>query len=140
MGPIRLGVVLFATITAFPPSCDRDETAEPPPPRSGVVLELDRDTARPGQTLELTIENTTRLRFEFGVAYKLERREGTRWRWVNRDSAFILLLKFLEPGDREREEILLTGDLRPGRYRIVKSFTAPAANRTIRATIDFEVI
>jgi len=139
MGPIPLAMVLVGTIAAFPLSCDRDKSEEPPPQRRGVVLSLDRERASPGQTLELTIENTTRLRLEFGVGYRLERREGSRWRWVNRDSAFILLLKFLEPGEREREEILLPGDLRRGRYRIVKSFTAPAADRELRATIEFDV-
>ena len=105
----------------------------------GVGLALDDKHAQAGDTLKLTIENRGNAWLEFGVAYRLERRTGSRWRWVNRDSAFILILKVLEPGRRETEEIGLPGDLKPGRYRIVKSFSAPAANRTIRATVEFTV-
>ena len=61
------------------------------------MLELDRETAQPGDTLELTIENLTSTRWEYGAAYRLEHRTDDGWRWVNRDEAFILLLKVLEP-------------------------------------------
>jgi hypothetical protein len=102
------------------------------------VLELDRDSAAPGETLELTVENLTPTRLEYGVAYRLERRTADGWRWVNRDAAFILILKVVEPGGRETEEIMLPRDLRAGRYRIKKSFSEPAG-REFEATIGFEV-
>lgn len=128
-----------ATETTPPPTPTQPAPEPPSAQRRGVVLSLDRDSASPGETLQLTIENRTRMRFEFGVAYRLEHRTGDRWRWINRDSAFILILKFIEPGGREREEIRLPPDLEPGRYRIVKSFSAPAANRKVRATVEFAV-
>jgi len=129
----RLTVGVVTTLALFLPPCDRGGD-------HGVALSLDRGVASPGQTLELTIENRTRWRLEYGVSYKLERREDGRWRWVNRDQAFILLLKFIEPGEREREEIRLARDLRPGDYRVVKFFTAPAPDRELRAGVEFRVI
>jgi hypothetical protein len=148
--------VLVATLAIVAPSCDGgdDDAIEttPPPPtptqpapepprpqRRAVVLSLDRESASPGQTLQLTIENRTRTRFEFGVAYRLERREGSRWQWVNRDAAFILILKFIEPGAREREEIRLPDHLEPGRYRIVKSFSMPERERELTRSVEFRV-
>ncbi len=140
---------MFAVITA---SCDDDDPAGPPPPtattpapqppsseRRGVVLSLDRETPHPGETLQLTVENRTRWRLEYGLAYRLERRTGLGWRWVNRDAAFALILLVVEPGKREREDIQLPDDLRPGRYRIVKSFTAPAVDRRLDADVEFTV-
>ena len=139
----RVALCLLAgTIAVVPASCG-DDDGEPAPgttataPRPGIVLDLSTDTAAPGDKLRLTIENTTRTRFEFGVAYRLERRTDDRWRWINRDSAFILILKFVEPGGREREEIRLPPDLKPGRYRIVKGFSA--GEREIEASVEFSV-
>ena len=123
-----------------PPTTTTTPGPEPPPPQQrGVVLRLDRDTASPGQTPELTIVNRTEHRLEYGVAYRLELRTDDGWRWVNRDSAFVLILKTLEPGGRDREEIALPGDLRRGRYRIVKSFTVATSRREIRADVEFFV-
>ena len=127
-------LALVATLPIFGPVCDRDRA---PSQRSGVVLHLDRTTASPGQTLELTVENLTRTRLEYGLAYRLERRVGPVWRWVNRDAAFALILKVAEPGRRERERIFLPDDLRPGRYRIVKSFTARPSGRHLEAAVEF---
>jgi hypothetical protein len=139
---------MFAAIAA---SCGDDDAAEPPSPptgtspapeppsaeRRGVVLSLDRDSPHPGETVQLTVENRTRERLEYGLAYRLERRTGLGWRWINRDAAFALILLVVEPGKREREEIRLDEDLRPGRYRIVKSFRAP--DREIEASVEFTV-
>ena len=140
-----LGVLLVVVaITAT--SCGGDDAERPPPTtttkseqRSGVVLLLDRDTARPGQTLELTVDNRTPARLEYGLAYRLERRAGDGWRWINRDAAFALILKIVGPGGREREEIRLPDDLRRGRYRIVKSFTVATSRRELRADVEFFV-
>jgi len=122
-----------------PPTTTTTPAPEPPRPQRGVVLLLDRDTASPGQRLELTVENRTRTRLEYGLAYRLERRAGDGWRWINRDAAFALILKIVEPGRREREEILLPDDLRRGRYRIVKSFTVATPRRQLRADVEFFV-
>ena len=59
--------------------------------------------------------------------------------WINEDAAFALILKVVEPGRREREEIRLPDDIRPGRYRIVKSFNAPATGRELEASVGFTV-
>ncbi len=45
----------------------------------------------------------------------------------------------VEPGEREHEEIQLPDDLQPGRYRIMKSFNAPATGREIHASVQFTV-
>src|SRR5688500_18167562 len=116
-------------------------TPAPQPPaseRRGVVLNLEPGSPHPGETVTLTVENRTRWRLEYGVAYRLEQRVDRRWRWINRDSAFVLILKFVEAGGREREQMQLPG-LEPGRYRIVKSFTAPATERELDASVEFTV-
>jgi Big-like domain-containing protein len=117
-------------------------TPAPEPPASesrGVVLSLDPDSPHPGETMTLTVENRTRWRLEYGVPYKLERRESNRWRWVNRDSAFVLPLRFVGAGKREHEDIRVPEHLDPGRYRIVKSFTAPATDRRLEGSVEFTV-
>jgi hypothetical protein len=114
------------------------EPKPPPKEDGGVELSLDGEQAAPGDTLELTIENDTPNRLEYGVAYRLERRTENGWRWVNRDAAFILILKTIEPGARDREEIQLP-DLKPGRYRIVKEFDDPATDKTLRSSVEFSV-
>jgi hypothetical protein len=154
--PHRLPLVLVLGALALA-GCDSDDDdgdTNPPPPtttsttpapeqpepkRQGVVLFLNRANMSPGDTLQLTVENFTKTRLEYGVAYRLERRTADGWRWINRDSAFILILKVVEPGRREREEIRLPDDLQPGHYRIVKSFMAPATGRRLDATIEFQV-
>ena len=128
-------------------SCGGGDDTEPTTPGSkppssetrGIVLRLDRPTTQPGETLTLTVENRTRTRLEYGLAYRLEQRTEDGWRWINRDSAFILILKGVEAGRREREEIRLPNRLEPGRYRIVKLFTAPATGRELRALVEFSV-
>ena len=148
-GRPTLALLLAALALA---GCDDDDNAEPSPslPRTGtatepapeqkqrgVVLRLDRDVANAGDTLRLTVVNNTPARLEYGLMYRLEHFVEGDWRWINRDSAFALILKLAEPGAREREEIHLPNDLEPGRYRIVKEFTA--ANRELRASVEFEV-
>jgi hypothetical protein len=105
----------------------------------GVVLSLDRDNPHAGDTIQLTVENRTDTRLEYGVVYRLEHFVDGEWRWVNRDAAFILLLKVAEPGAREREKIRLSDDLEPGRYRIVKEFTARPGGREVRASVEFTI-
>ena len=107
--------------------------------RPAVELTLDQTSARAGETLRLTVHNRGTARLEYGLAYRLERRIGPLWRWINRDAAFALILLVAEPGSREREEIRLPPDLEPGRYRIVKSFTARPGPREIEAAVEFEV-
>ena len=126
-------------------SCGGDDAAEPPAPKApvpegrAVVLRLDRDSPHPGETLTLTVENNTRWRLEYGLVYRLERRIDGGWRWINPDAAFALILKIVEPGKHEREQIYLERNAEPGRYRIVKSFTAPAVDRRFRASVEFIV-
>ncbi len=103
------------------------------------MLSLDRDTPHAGETLQLAIENHTGTRLEYGLAYRLERRIGRRWLWINKDAVFALILKTIEPGNREREDIRVPDDLRPGRYRIVKSFNAPETGRELDASVEFTV-
>jgi hypothetical protein len=151
---LRRITAVVVTLAVLIPGCDGDdepaETNPPPsppthpepkpPPKQGhgVTLQLDRERAAPGETLELTIENDTPNRLEYGVAYRLERRTENGWRWVNRDAAFVLILKVIEPGSRDREEIQLDVQ-EPGRYRIVKEFEDPVEHRTLRASVQFTV-
>lgn len=109
-----------------------------PPQRAAVALRLDRRVARSGSSLELTIENRGPTPLEFGVAYRLERWEG-RWRWLNRDQVFIQIALVVRPGERDEQEVTLPKGLEPGRYRIVKSFTAQGADRELEAAARFEV-
>jgi hypothetical protein len=114
-------------------------SAPPPPERQGVSISLEPDTPHPGDTVRLTVENYTRTRLEYGLAYRLERRVDRRWVWINRNAAFALILKIVEAGTRERENIRLPNDLRPGRHRIMKTFNAPATGRELDAYFEFAV-
>jgi hypothetical protein len=156
----RAQTVLVAVVLTVLGSCGGgDESVEPParttppetsprPPGSedgrwssrtrGVLLTLERRRGGPGSVMELTIENRGDERLEFGVAYRLERRTEGGWRWLNRDAAFILILKVIPPGEREIEQITLPRDLSPGRYRIVKSFSV-AGDRRFDAAVGFSV-
>jgi hypothetical protein len=109
-----------------------------PPQRAAVGLTLDRTTAQPGETLQLTVENRGPSQLIYGVDYRLERWTGD-WQWLNRDEAFIAIAKGVLPGRRERAEIRLPSGLEPGRYRIVKSFTAPSARQELEASVEFTV-
>ncbi len=130
----------FVLVALFLASCGGGDMTEPPrSENSGVVLSLDPDSPHPGETMTLTVENNTPTRLEYGVPYKLERRESGRWRWVNRDSAFILPLRFVGAGKREHEDIRLPEHVDPGRYRIVKSFTAQATDRKLEGSVEFAV-
>ena len=113
---------------------------EPPASDSrGVVLSLDLESPHPGDTLTLTVENNTRTRLEYGLVYRLEHFVDGDWRWINRDAAFALILKIVDAGRREREDIELPAHVEPGRYRIVKSFTAPETGRKLDASVEFNV-
>lgn len=136
---MRTFAVVAALLLA---SCGGGDDDTEPPKRErghGVVLTLDPDSPHVGEEMTLTIDNRTDERLEYGVAYRLERRTNGEWRWVNRDSAFILILKFIDPGGREREQIRLPGHLEPGRYRIVKSFRAPESQQELDASAEFRV-
>jgi hypothetical protein len=109
-----------------------------PPQQAAVALQLDRGVARPGTSLELAVENRGPTALEFGLAYRLERWEG-RWRWLNRDQAFILVAVGVRPGERYEQKVVLPADLEPGRYRVAKSFTARAADRELEAGAQFDV-
>ena len=110
----------------------------PPPRASPVALYLDRRVAAAGSTLELTVENRGRTPLEFGVAYRLERWDG-RWRWLNRDQAFILTAAGVRPGERYEQKVVLPDDLAPGRYRVAKSFTERGADRRLEGAAQFDV-
>lgn len=118
-------------------------TPAPEPPRSesrsGVVLSLDLESPHPGDTLTLTVKNNTGTRLEYGLVYRLEHFVEGDWRWINRDAAFALILKIVDAGKREREDIQLPDHIEPGRYRIVKSFTAPETDRKLDAAVEFTV-
>ena len=130
---------LIATLVLF--SCGGGDTTAPPASesRGGVVLSLDPESPHAGETLTLTVENHTPTRLEYGLAYRLEHRVEGEWRWINRNAAFALILKIVEAGKREREDIRLPDHLEPGRYRIAKSFRAPATDRELKAAVEFTV-
>ena len=137
--------LLLLALTPAAASCgsgdDPPPTPQPPPAqpaRGPVALSLEPSVAAPGETLRLTIRNRGDRPLEFGVAYRLERWDG-RWRWLNRDAAFVLIAKMIGPGGRDQERIQLPDDLRPGLHRIVKSFLAPDTGRRLRAAARFTV-
>jgi len=130
----------FVLVALFLASCGGGDMTEPPASDSrGVVLSLDLASPHPGDTLTLTVENNTRTRLEYGLVYRLEHFVEGDWRWINRDAGFALILKIVDAGKREREDIELPADLEPGRYRIVKSFTAPETGRQLDASVQFNV-
>ncbi|MCG0237740.1 MAG: hypothetical protein L6E13_00200 [Firmicutes bacterium] len=126
---------------------------EPPPdpvsPR-GVSLALSKDTARPGEELDLTIEGAGSYSILRGVDSYLERWDGQDW------VPEYALLTPLAPGEAPGvhplrlgppivEQIGLTGpgpervrlpdDLRPGLYRIRKEVFLEDGDRSERETL-----
>ena len=109
------------------------------PHAADAAVKLDRKDAAPGDTLQLTIENTGDRRLEYGVSYMLERRTDHGWRWINLDQAFVLVLQVLEAGETEHQEIDLPRDLKPDTYRIRKAFTGRPGEQKLRRAAEFRV-
>ena len=109
-----------------------------PPQEAAVAVSVDREVARPGESLKLTIDNRGPTHLAYGLAYRLERWQG-RWKLVNREQAFALVLLGVGPGDRAEQEIRLPAELKPGRYRVTKQFTGRGTKRRMGAAVEFRV-
>lgn len=84
----------------------------------------------------MTVRATGADRLELGRGYRLERRKGEGWRWLNRRDPFLLISVAAGPKRPYRQAIELPVDLEPGRYRVSKGVTvcgstAPGSARCI---------
>lgn len=96
--------------------------------RAAVSVTAARGTARPGALLPVRVKNTGEVRLSFGYGFKLERKTGSGWKWVNRYVAIPDILYMLRPGDTHRGDRLLPEGVfipkraMPGIYRATKGF------------------
>ncbi len=100
----------------------------PPPPEpelcwqakgTSASLGLSSSTARAGETLTITIENTSRDCVYAGVGYRIEQLQPDgSWKLVNTNQIFIMLAVIIRPGTGYAKPAALPADLPPGRYRV----------------------
>jgi Big-like domain-containing protein len=103
-----------------------------------------------GSAPRAVLKNTGDGELGYGFGFKLERKMGDTWRWINRRQAFILPLFYLAPGERSDPESLAIYfgkpqpiQLRPGLYRVTKSVDlTPGRPRppTMEVRATFQVV
>jgi len=81
------------------------------------------------ETVTLVIQNLSGKKFEYGAPYEIEKQIDGEWYSYppEEDIGFIMILYMLEPNATVEETIILYsfyGSLKPGIYRVVKSFSA----------------
>ncbi len=81
------------------------------------------------ETVMLVIQNLSGKKFEYGASYEIEKQIDGVWYSYppEEDIGFIMILYMLEPNATAEETIILYsfyGRLKPGIYRVVKSFSA----------------
>ena len=111
-----------------------------------VTMEIRPCPGESSSAPELVLINTGEGRLGFGPGFKLERKEGQAWRWVNRRQAFHLPLIYLPQGETSKPEpIEVYIDkpkplaMKPGIYRVSKTLQltpgkARPPTMTVRAT------
>ena len=111
-----------------------------------VRLEIRPCPSDSASTPKLVLINTGEGRLGFGPGFKLERKQGQGWRWVNRRQAFHLPLIYLPQGTTSKPEPIEVYidkpkplELKPGIYRVSKTLQlTPGKMRpptmTVRAT------
>lgn len=95
-----------------------DATAEPPGP--GLRVEVAPPAAAPGEAVEARVVNETSTEFTYGLAYSLERREGSDFVEVSRPRIVPEIGLVAKPGDAGPPvRVRIPQDAEPGEYRIV---------------------
>jgi hypothetical protein len=154
-----LVAVLF--VLAVPPSAGaqpvQDDIASASKRAARAELRVYPTVVKPSEAPRATLVNTGGVALVSGYGYKLERRSGDRWRWINRHQGVILVLLFLEPGESARPEpigiyrpaprrstcprsgcVCIPMPLRPGLYRVTKGFRV--ARKLLSARATFRVL
>ena len=97
----------------------------------GEISMIVRDESVRPQTevITLVIQNLSGKTFEYGAPYVIEKQVDGLWYSYppEEDIGFIMILYILEPNTTAEETIILYsfyGRLEPGKYRVVKSFSA----------------
>lgn len=105
------------------PNSDKRELGE-------ISMIVRDETVGPqAETVTLVIQNLSGNTFEYGAPYEIEKQIDGVWYSYppEEDIGFIMILYMLEPNTTAEETIILYsfyGRLEPGKYRVVKSFSA----------------
>jgi hypothetical protein len=117
--------------------------------RAKVRLEVAPCRVGSDQAPRMVVVNVGEIDLAYSPPFKLERKTGTGWRWVNRRQAFTLPLTPLKPGARgDREPIAVyRGSPHPvqlaaGLYRVIRGVTVAVGKRpapTLQVAVRFRV-
>lgn len=105
-------------------ACDDDETGSPTstsaPPEAGLRVEVTPAEATPDATVEARVVNGTADTFTYGLAYALERRQGSSFVKVAEPRVVPSIGLVAKPGDTGPPvRVRIPRDARPGEYRVV---------------------
>ena len=120
---------------------------------AAVELRVYPGAVDPAEIPHFLLVNTGEVGLTYGTSYKLERRTTDGWRWINRRQGWRAPLLALMPGETTRPEAIgivrpnaefqrcprsepccIRVVLRPGRYRVTKSFDSAVGTLTARGT------
>jgi hypothetical protein len=120
---------------------------------AGELLVTPR-SVRAGRTVSITVKNAGEATMFYGLANRIERRTNSGWKdatedvYGTPDPAFLLIRLIAKPGESAGprhnavvDRIRLPRNLRPGRYRILKSVSGDDRGRAPPLTLHaiFEV-
>jgi hypothetical protein len=93
------------------------------------------------ESVSLTIRNLSGKEYSYGAPYELEKEvDGVWYKYPPQEEmAFIMILYILEPNGTGEETVSLYsffGELQPGTYRVVKSFSAEDAQGVAFGVFD----
>jgi hypothetical protein len=143
--PRTTSVLTFALASAVALACQPapQPGASTTAPGSGVTIDVDRPSYRPGDRVELRITNHTNETLGFNPCTRsIERRQGDAWSLiVEADRVCTMQLYLLDAHATRTEATELPARLERGTYRLVLTFTRESAGvtpgtpaSTIRAT------
>jgi len=113
-------------------------------PGVGALLRLDKTVYSPKDMMVITIINDGKGNITTGYSFKLYKLENGTWREVPVNRVFIEVAVVIGPGKSWKQRVNLADlNLKPGRYRIVKTVvvTDPVTRMSlgIEAGTGFEV-
>jgi len=93
-------------------------------PMGTVVLDLDKETYYPNETVTITLRSLHTGSVQLGTLFGVQRFEDGNWVEVPLDRAWTLQIIGLRPGQSFRQSFVPAEDFfetpEPGRYRVVK--------------------
>lgn len=101
---------------------------------------VEEDSYGVDETIQIKVENWGPTQLTFGKGYSLEKQSFGGWRSINKYEAFEDIGYFLDPHGTSIQEIdLEMQDVKPGTYRVVKTFDAAHTDITEQLAVEFNV-